>query len=103
MELETTKIADDMHVPVQVLEALCERYDRRSMEFACFMLHSSRGSAELAIHRVLDGMFEDENVQAVQEETAQCVRAVALAAYDYKLSQLIETEAAKARAAAQPG
>lgn len=101
--METTKIAEGMYLPVSELERLCECYDRRSLEFACFMLHSSRGNAELAIRRVLDGMFEDENVQAVQEETAHCVRAVAVAAYDYALSKEIESAAAKARAAAQPG
>lgn len=86
-----TKITEGVVVRTVDLERLCELRDPRCVEFACFLLHSSNGDAKLAIYRAIDGMFDDPNVRATQEETAECVRAVALAALDLQLSERVES------------
>lgn len=89
-DVELTTVTEGMIVRTADLERLCERRDPRAVEFACFLLHSSKGDAGLAAYRAIDGMFDDPNVRAIQRETAECVREVALAALDLKLSLGIE-------------
>ena len=86
----TTLVTGGMTVRTSDLERLCERYDPRCVEFACFLLHSSKADPALAAYRAIDGMFDDPAIRAMQRETAECVREVALAALDLKLSDGIE-------------
>ncbi len=94
-DAEFTTVTQRMIVRTADLERLCERRDPRAVEFACFLLHSSKGDPGLAAYRAIDGMFDDPNVRAIQRETAECVREVALAALDLKLSQGIEQAIAR--------
>lgn len=93
--MELTTVTEGMIVRTADLERLCEQRDPRALEFACFLLHSSKGDPSLAAFRAIDGMFDDPNVRAVQRETAECVREVALAALDLKLAQAIEQAIAR--------
>lgn len=93
--MDTTVVTKDMIVRTADLERLCAERDPRSVEFACFLLHSSGGDAQLAIFRAIDGMFDDPNVRVIQKETAECVRAVALAALDLQLEGRIASAIAK--------
>ena len=93
--METTKVTEGVVVRTVDLERLCEERDARSLEYACFLLHSSGGDAGLAIHRAIDGMFDDPAMRAMQKDTAECVRAVALAALDLQLEQRMQESMAK--------
>lgn len=88
--MDTTRVTEGMEVRTADLEALCAPRDPRAVEFACFLLHSSRGDAQLAAHRAINGMFDDPSVRAIQRETAEAVREVALAALDLRLARGIE-------------
>jgi len=93
--IEVTMVTPGLDVPTTMLENLCVERDPRCVEFGCFLLHSSQGDAELAIHRAIDGMFDDPNVRAVQAETAECIRAVAVAAMDLRLGRHVRGEIEK--------
>jgi hypothetical protein len=90
VRVETTVVTQGMLVRTADLERICERRDPRAVEYACFLLHSSKGDAALAAFRAIEGMFDDPAVRATQRETAECVREVALAAYDLQLARRIE-------------
>ena len=96
--MEITKVTEGMEVRTADLERICAHRDPRAVEFACFLLHSSGGDARLAAFRAADGMFDDPKVRRMQLETAECVRRVALLAYDLELSGAVEASVAKARA-----
>ncbi|MDP9381278.1 MAG: hypothetical protein M3Q29_14245 [Chloroflexota bacterium] len=87
---ETTTITQGMVVRTVDLERLCQEHDPRAVEFACFLLHSSKGDAALAAYRAIDGMFDDPAMRMMQRETAECVREVALAAQHLHLTNRIE-------------
>ncbi len=53
MEVRTA----DLYAPL--LERICAHRDPRAVEFACFLLHSSKADPELAAFRAIDGMFDD--------------------------------------------
>ncbi len=95
--METTSVTEGMEVRTSDLERLCEQHDPRCVEFACFLLNSSKGDAPLAAYRAVDGMFDDPNMRQMQLETAECVRLVALASYELKLSQDVADSVEKAR------
>ncbi len=88
--MEITKVTEGMEVRTADLERICTHRDPRAVEFACFLLHSSNADPELAAFRAIDGMFEDPPVRAVQRDTADAVREVALAALDLRLARHIE-------------
>lgn len=88
--METTTVTPGMEVRTADLARLCDERDPRAVEFACFLLHSSKGDAPLAAYRAIDGMFDDPAVRAMQRETAECVREVALLARHLELTRAIE-------------
>jgi hypothetical protein len=90
VEADMTLVTDGMTVRTADLERLCRERDPRCVEFACFLLHSSGGDAELAAHRAIDGLFDDPPIRAMQRETALCVRDVAVAALDLRVTEAIE-------------
>lgn len=91
-DMETTLVTEGLTVRTADLERLCEQHDPRGVEFGCFLLHSSKGDAALAIHRAIEGMFGDPAMRAMQEETAECIRAVAVSALDLRLEQHLRRE-----------
>jgi len=88
--MEITRVTEGMEVRTADLERICTHRDPRAVELACFLLHSSNADPELAAFRAIDGMFEDSPVRAVQRDTADAVREVALAALDLRLARHIE-------------
>lgn len=96
--MDTTRVTRDLLVRTADLERLCEEHDPRCVEFACFLLNGSNGDAALAAYRAADGLFDDPNMRAMQLETAECVRRVALTAYDLRLSEEVAASVEKARA-----
>jgi hypothetical protein len=93
--MEITKVTEGMEVRTADLERICAHSDSRAVEFACFLLHSSKADPELAAFRAIDGMFEDPPVRAIQRDTAEAVREVALAAMDLRLARHIELSIAR--------
>lgn len=57
--MEITKVTEGMEVRTADLERICAHRDPRAVEFACFLLHSSKADPELAAFRAIDGMFDD--------------------------------------------